>query len=60
MTEAGPSPAASRLVLALGAILEPIQESDVEEHLRETPWKKVLNWVKKHIGATMQKLRAQF
>jgi hypothetical protein len=48
------------LVLALGAMMGTTSEEDLRQALEATPEKKVKNWVKNKLGATMQWLRRQF
>jgi hypothetical protein len=48
------------LVLALGAMMGPLDEEDVRQALEATPEKKVNHWVKSKLGQTMQWLRRQF
>ena len=50
----------TRLVLALGAMMDTCTDADLQEALEETPQKKVDNWVGRVLGPSMQWVRKQF
>jgi hypothetical protein len=60
LVEEGPSVGVSGLVLALGAMLKPNSPEEDTQAWDTTPLKRVWNWVGKHVGATVQKMRKAF